>query len=204
MNLKISYIGFFIATLTLFSWADRITPLSLTEITASAATVFEGECAEIRSGVDPESGLMATWYTFKVTEGIKGDVGETFTFKQFGGSDGERTVVSPSVKYEKGQKVILFLYGTSKIGFSSAIGLTQGKFIIEEDSTTKQRTVSNGMPAAVLFKYAAALPASYDSRGRLLQGARRLQGKRLDRDDFVATVKELIESASKEAKKNDR
>ncbi|MBZ0254900.1 hypothetical protein K8I31_02490 [bacterium] len=198
------YIILLLIPLALFSWADRITPLSLTEITTSAATVFEGECIEVRSGVDSESGMLATWYTFKVAEGIKGDVGETFTFKQYGGSDGERTVVSPSVKYEKGQKVILFLYGTSKIGFSSAIGLTQGKFIIEEDPKTKQRTVSNGMPAAVLFKNAATLPASYDSQGRLLQGTRRLQGKHLDRDDFVATVKELIESASKETKKNDR
>lgn len=201
MNLKALSIGLLILTATLFSWADRITPLSLTEIATSAATVFEGECTEVRSGLDAESGMIATWYTFKVTEGIKGDLDETFTFKQYGGSDGERTVVSPSAQYEKSQKVILFLYGTSKIGFSSAVGLTQGKFNIEEDSKTKQRTVSNGMPAAVLFKNAATLPASYDSQGRLLQGTKRLQGKHLDRDDFVATVKELIESASKEVKK---
>lgn len=183
------------------AWADRVHPLSLPQIAASAAIIFEGECTGIRSGVDDQSGLMATWYTFKVQKSMKGNLGETFTFKQYGGSDGGRTVVSPSAKFEKGQTVIVFLYGTSRLGFASAVGLTQGKFSVIDHPKTKQMIVSNGMPAAVLFKNTPYMPAAYDGQGRQLQGAKQLQAKQLDHNDFIAVVQELIESASKDAKK---
>ncbi|MDP8244475.1 MAG: hypothetical protein P9L94_10380 [Candidatus Hinthialibacter antarcticus] len=188
-------------TLSIHAWADRVHPLSLPEIAASAATIFEGECVDIRSGVDEQSGLLATWYTFKVTNRIKGDLSETFTFKQYGGSDGERRIASPSAQYEKGKTVIVFLYGTSKIGFSSAVGLTQGKFSVIEHPATKKMVVSNGMPAAILFKNTPFLPAAYDGQGKRLQGAKQLQAKQLDHNEFIAVVQELIESASKDAKK---
>ncbi len=191
----------FVVMLSFQAWADRVVPLSLPEITTAAGTIFEGECIDLKSGVDDQSGLLATWYTFKVEHAIKGELGETFTFKQYGGSDGDRTIVSPSAKYEKGQKVVLFLYGTSRLGFCSAVGLTQGKFRVVKHPKTKQTIVTNGMPAAVLFKDTPYLPAAYDGQGRQLQGVKRLQAKQLDHDGFLDIVREIIETTKKDAKK---
>ena len=62
--------------------ADRIRPMNLEQLIEGAEIVFEGECTAMRSGKDPDSGLMATWYTFRVTNVLKGKLDEEFTLKQ--------------------------------------------------------------------------------------------------------------------------
>lgn len=176
------------------AFADRIQPMSLEEISKQAERIFEGECLSVKTGKDPQSGLAATWYVFRVIEPIQGEFDETFTLKQYGGVVDGETLLTPSARYETGERVILFLYGESRIGFSSAVGLTQGKFRVIEDEKQTFRAVSNGMPAAALFKDLSRVPTAYSPQGQPLSGARRYQALRLDKDEFVATVKEILET----------
>ena len=132
-------------------WATKVKSLSLDKICKSAGKIFEGECTDIKTGKDPESGFLCTWYTFKVADGIKGKPAETETIKVYGGSEGNMTVHSMIANFTKGEKAIVFFYPPSQIGLTSCVGLNQGKFSIQEDPDTKARFVTNGMPAKILF-----------------------------------------------------
>ena len=117
--------------------ADRSIPLSLNKIIENAGYIFQGECINIRTGRDPETNLLATWFTFRVKQGIKGDLGEEFVLKQYGGSDENYTITPTSVQYEVGEELVLFVYPPSSIGFSSSVGLHQGKFLIKSSKIMK-------------------------------------------------------------------
>ncbi|MBI1389358.1 MAG: hypothetical protein GC154_13020 [bacterium] len=188
-------------------WCDQIKPMALSEITRSAEIIFEGECLDVRSGLDPESGLAATWYTFRVLDGVKGGLDETFVLKQYGGVINQTMTHSPSASYEKGEHVIVFLYGISKIGFSSAVGLKLGKFNVEEHPETRAKYVTNGEPAAVLFPggvsstASIAAPASIGVNGKPLNGVQRLQSSKLEHDGFMDAVKALVEVQAEETER---
>jgi hypothetical protein len=193
-----------VALVATLSWSDRIEPLSLIEIVQASGKVFEGECIAERTGRDPDTGLLATWYDFKVIDGIHGDLGETVTVKQYGGSDGEISVYSPVAKYEPGERVILFLYGESEVGFSSAIGFSQGKFSVQEHPETGIRTVTNGMPALTLFKEMDVALAPYGASGKMAVGPERLNASRLEHREFLDLVRELVEREKERARVEER
>jgi len=85
-------------------------------------------------------GLPYTEVTVQVGQDIKGDHGETYTFRQFGlikprsmGNGKVNLMVTPAgwPTYTKGEQVMLFLSKpASETGFQTTAGLTQGKFTI--------------------------------------------------------------------------
>jgi len=86
-------------------------------------------------------GLPYTEVTVQVGQNIKGDHGDTYTFRQFGlikprsmGNGRVNLMVTPAgwPTYTKGEQVMLFLSKpASETGFQTTAGLTQGKFTIE-------------------------------------------------------------------------
>ncbi len=185
---------------TIPAWSNKIKPLNLKSLVKSAGGIFEGECIEINSGKDPESGLMATWYTFRVREGIKGKLNDEFTLKQYGGTDGTINVHVPSVAHQVGEKVILFVYGKSKIGFSSCVGMNQGKFNVKEIPETGAKYVTNGMPAMLLFEDMPRIVPTLNEKGEKASGHQRLSSKLMSRKAFVDEIKHLIKEEKKEKK----
>ncbi|RJP32561.1 MAG: hypothetical protein C4527_05915 [Candidatus Omnitrophota bacterium] len=178
--------------------ASKVKPLNIRELTTSAKIIFEGECVKVRSGKDADSGLLATWYTFRIKTGIKGKVGDEYTFKQFGGSDGDVTVHVPTVTYREGETVILFLYGDSEIGFSSSVGMNQGKFAVQKIPDTEAEYVTNGMPAMLLFKDEPQHVSTLDAKGAKAVGSKRLSSKNMDRKEFIAEIERLVKQTQKE------
>jgi len=69
-------------------------------------------------------------YVFAVQGGIKGvQTGETVVFRQVGtGLQG--TLDIPH--YQKGQELLLFLHGDSRLGLTSPVGLAQGVFQLKK------------------------------------------------------------------------
>lgn len=183
-----------LAGLQIPAWSGKVKPLNLAELTEGARVIFEGECVDIKSGKDPVSGLVSTWYTFRVTQVLKGELGKEYVLKQYGGTDGDLHVKVPAVEYQVGEKVILFLYGESKLGFSSAVGMQQGKFSIQEFPDTKVRYVTNGMPAMVLFENMPTILVPLNARGMKAQGTERLRSERLEISQFLSEVQRLVEA----------
>ena len=182
------------------AWAGKVIPLNLSQLTNGAEYIFEGVCTRISTGRDPDSQLLATWYTFQVLRCLKGKMDEDFVLKQYGGSDGDLSLKVPMVRYEVGEHVILFLYGKSRIGFSSAVGMQQGKFLVREAAETQVKYVTNGMPAMVVFENMPDVPPVLDEKGRPAAGMERLRSERVECREFLALVQRLVQEQEKSRK----
>lgn len=122
--------------------ATMVLPLSLRQMTDQAGKIFVGRCQEISTDLD-EQGIPSTYIRLKVLEAIKGvSAGSTVLVKQYGTplhrlsvAEGEKAIVpfsSPSsaIALKPGEESLLFLYPESRLGFTSPVGLGQGKFMI--------------------------------------------------------------------------
>jgi hypothetical protein len=126
------------AVLLLLCWilpasATSLLPLSPQRMTAVAAAIFHGQVTDNTVRIDPVSGRVATFTTFKVLEVIKGDIPETHTIKQIGGQlpgSQVRQLIQGVPRFETGAEYVVFMPAASSLGFASPVGLTQGKYDI--------------------------------------------------------------------------
>ena len=133
--------------------ATSVRPVSLPRMAASAETIFQGKAISNEVRRDPTSGQVVTLTTFEVIEVIKGDPGTTYTIKQIGGElpgAKVRQVIHGVPRFAIGRDYVVFLPKASRLGFSSPIGLSQGKFDIRE--LNGETVVSNGRPVEALMK----------------------------------------------------
>ena len=125
--------------------AASVLPLYLEDLAAQSTTVFQGQAIENRTVRDAATGLVVTYTTFEVTDVLKGTAGKTLEIKQIGG-----TLSGEAIQYKVlgvptftvGEEYFVFLAGVSSAGFSSPIGLSQGRFKV--DTTSGAKRVSNG------------------------------------------------------------
>lgn len=107
--------------------------LNLAQIVAAADRAFVGRVVAVHSDRD-RAGIPSTWVTFAVDQVVKGTVGGELTMKQFGTAtpldDGSLLRLPGLPTYTIGEEMVVFLSGESEAGFSSPIGLAQGKFPI--------------------------------------------------------------------------
>ena len=101
-------------------------PLTLEEVIASSQKIFSGVCVKAEEfPKDPVAKVPSIEFTFKITDGLKGVMGNEIKFKQYNRPE----LVSG---YAKGQKFILFLATPSpKTGFTAHIGLEKGHFNVQ-------------------------------------------------------------------------
>jgi hypothetical protein len=137
--------------------ATTVLPLYLDEIVTTSTTAFEGTVLENRIERDAATGLPVTYTTFQVTDPIKGTAGSVHTIKQVGGelADGGLNYSIRGVpKFEVGEEYVVFLAGVSAQGFSSPIGLSQGRFKVHKEGNEKR--VANGRD----FRDMATMPGA--------------------------------------------
>jgi hypothetical protein len=125
--------------------ATSVLPLDLGQIIDQAAVAFQGTVTDVRSGRDPQTGVLVTMTTFRVDDVLKGEVAQSYTLKQIGGTDSTtgmsfRTMGMPT--YKAGQTYVIFLHGVSSVGFTSPVGLGQGRFQVLDGETGPE--VGNG------------------------------------------------------------
>ncbi|MBI4196190.1 MAG: hypothetical protein HY539_00045 [Deltaproteobacteria bacterium] len=124
--------------------------LNLEQLTVLADRVFVGRCLSVEKGKD-KNGHPVQYVSFKVSENLKGENGETVTFKQvrmetlpLNAYESATTAFSGLPQYQVGEEVVIFLSGESELGLTAPVGLAQGKFDIKEDQQGK-RIVVNGL-----------------------------------------------------------
>ena len=118
--------------------AKNVKKQNLVELLAHTDSIVIGTVTGTTDGF--QQGLPYTEITVKVAQSVKGNHGETFTFRQFGliepkatGDGRVNLMVTPAgwPTYTKGESVMLFLHQpASQTGFQTTAGLTQGKFSI--------------------------------------------------------------------------
>lgn len=174
--------------------AMTVLPLHLEEIIDAAAVAFQGTCVDNRSERDAATGRVVTYTTFRVEDSLKGAADGLYTIKQVGGAlAGEplRYRVEGVPSFDVGEKYVVFLAGKSNAGFSSPIGLGQGKFDVVADDAGPQ--VTNGRDFRdMTARIAKDLPAG--AKAKLAAGG---SVKRLSLDEFKSLVRERAQAAAK-------
>jgi hypothetical protein len=122
--------------------ALSVIDLELDQIIDNATYAFEGKVLESRSEIEAGSRLIVTHITFEVKDTFKGTLPARYTIKQIGGEKIAGGRLFPNVSYVVGETYAVFLTGVSATGFSSPVGLHQGKFRIEGEGAN--RRASNG------------------------------------------------------------
>ncbi|MEP7069734.1 MAG: hypothetical protein ABI789_10850 [Usitatibacter sp.] len=169
--------------------ATMVNSLFLDELIDGAAIAFQGTCTENRTQRDA-NGIIATYTTFAVSDVLKGAVGSSHTIKQIGGAiPGENVQfkVYGVPTFAVGQGYVVFLAGVSASGFSSPVGLTQGRFTIAQDAGGPQ--VTNGRDFVELTSRMAPGAAARAPQG---SGAQNGPQTRLNLQDFKALIRERV------------
>ncbi len=123
----LTFTGLLILLLSVtFVTGTSVRLLNLLEMVQLADRVFWGKCLSVEEKSGDSTSLPVLEYVFAVQGGIKGvQTGETVVFRQVGTSS-QGALDIPH--YEKGQEILLFLHGDSRLGLTSPVGLAQGVF----------------------------------------------------------------------------
>jgi hypothetical protein len=173
--------------------ATSVLPLYLDEVIDQSTTAFEGTVTENHSARDPVTNDIVTYTTFSVSDVLKGSVPSTYTIKQIGGvlpAEKVQFRVFGIPKFTVGQDYIVFMAGVSAEGFSSPIGLGQGRFVVTQDA--KGKRVGGGGD----FRHTAArMGAHMGPQTKALMAAQGAPVRDLDLDSFKQMVRDHVGAA---------
>ncbi len=114
-------------------WATSVRLVNLAEMTEAADRVFRGRCVSVKKLADPAGGFPAVEFRFEVLEAVKGtEKGQTVVFRQVQTARRGAGGIPGIPEYRKGEDLLIFLAGDSRIGLTSPIGLGQGAFRLRE------------------------------------------------------------------------
>ena len=164
-----------------------VLPLYLEELIDTSTVAFEGTCTDNRTEIEDATGFVVTHTTFAVHDVLKGSVGTIHVIKQIGGSLPEEKLqyqVEGIPRFNVGEEYVVFLAGVSAAGFSSPIGLQQGKFSIKSGSAGRQ--VRNGRDFKdMTARISAGLPPKAKAKLQQDRGA----VTEMDLDEFKQMVR---------------
>jgi hypothetical protein len=120
---------------------------NIVDLVRQSELILQGTIASVTDGID-DRGLPYTEVTVRVSEVIRGEVGSTYTFRQFGllkprsmGNGLVNVMVTPAgwPTYRKGEENILFLNRPAKwTGLQTTVGLTHGQFRVAMGGAVNQ------------------------------------------------------------------
>ena len=168
-----------------FLSATTVREVDLPEMVNAADRIFVGRCVAVESRRD-ERGAPTTYVTFRVAEGIKGQFGRTIAIKQIGGGSQSLLHIADMPSYSVGEEVLLFLHPNSRLGFTSPVGLHQGKWSVVE-SKDRTKLVRSSLHAGRKGKGPQGSP--YGDRGK-----ERQEGETFRYDALIPHLKKLASS----------
>jgi hypothetical protein len=125
-----------------------VQPRNLGELVAQSTTIVRGAIISARVEPHPDlNNLSTVVITLRVRETLKGEAGETLTFRQFIWDVRDKY---DAAGYRKGEDVLLLLNPVTSYGLTSPAGLDQGRFRISRDALGRE-VAANGRRNAGLF-----------------------------------------------------
>ena len=120
-----------------------VVKLTLNDMVSLSTNIVHGKVIDVTAAWNDEKTQIFTTVTVETTENLKGVKSSTFTFKQLGGTVGDRRVSVPGFPvYEVGSETVLFLTN-DPYDRVATVGLGQGKFNVYTDNDTGQKMVAN-------------------------------------------------------------
>ena len=119
---------------------------NIVDLVDQSELILRGSVKEVTDGI--ENGVPYTEVKLEVTEALRGQFGDEYTFRQFGllkprsmGNGKTYLGVTPEgwSKYAEGEDVVLFLYKQASVtGLRTTVGLGQGKLAINGSNVESQ------------------------------------------------------------------
>lgn len=164
---------------------------NLEQLANRSAVILRGNVVSARLEEHPElRGLDTVVVTMHVREALKGQVGRTYTFRQYvWGVSGRANQGG----YRKGQDLLLLMIAPSRYGLSSPAGHDQGRFQVLRDRAGREVAINghgnfrlfDGMSQQLAKDGVALSPAS----GRLVSSPDRGP---VEVAELTALVRELV------------
>ncbi len=130
---------------------------NLAELVDEAGIIIRGRVVSTRVEPHPQyPALMTVVVTLQVDETLKGQVGETYTFRQF---IWDARDTKNAAGYSKASSMLLLLLPPNGNGLSSPAGLEQGRFRLTTDASGRTMA-ANGQNNAGLFDRVAPQAAA--------------------------------------------
>ena len=136
---------------------------NLSQLTDRAGIIVRGNVISAKVEKHPELGGHTIVVTLRVKKTLKGQVGDTFVFRQYIWDIRDRY---DAAGYQKGQEVLLMMLTPNRYGLTSPAGMDQGRFRILRNREGKEVAVNgvgnfklfHGMEAQVQAKAARLSP----------------------------------------------
>lgn len=129
-------------------------PRDLVQLTDRAARVVHGRVIYARVEAHPQyRNLSSVLVVMSVADVLKGKAAKTLTFRQFIWDPRDR---ADRAGYRQGEELVLFLNRVTAAGFTSPVGLEQGRFRVLRKAVGEPM-VLNGAGNNALFQGARAL-----------------------------------------------
>jgi hypothetical protein len=119
---------------------------NIVDLIADSETIISGAVKEVTDGF--ENGIPYTQVTIEVKEKFRGEIGEEYTFRQFGLTQPRKmengkvyigTTPEGWSKYETGEDAMFFLHKpASRTGLQTTTGLGQGKVVFKGGNAISQ------------------------------------------------------------------
>lgn len=166
-------------------------PRNLAQITDQAANVIRGKVTYVHVEPHPQyKHLRSVVVTVAVSKTLKGSATDTVTFRQFLWDPRD---VRDAAGYRRGQEVVLFLNRASEIGFTSPVGIQQGRFTVQTDENGVL-VAKNGQDNATLLKDVPQLSSTkaLSARARRVITEGEKTGGAIPVDVLEETVRSLV------------
>ena len=163
---------------------------TLVDLVDRAGTIIHGHVVFARVEPHPDfPNLTTVVVTLRVQETLKGQAGDTLTFRQYIWDLRDRT---DGAGYRKGGELLLFLTPPSEVGLSSPVGLGQGRFRVIRNAVGQRFVVNEAGNVGLFWELRSAL----ESRGvrltrKQLQLLERFQGGPLPWDELRDLIRGL-------------
>jgi hypothetical protein len=129
--------------------ASTVIPPTFDELVNKAEVILQGSVTNTQSMWIGEGAQrhIVTYVTFKVEDALKGDPGQTYTIRMFGGEvNGQGMAIADAPKFNVGDREIIFVENNGS-QLIPLVGMMYGRFHIQKDGSGRDIvTTAQGEP----------------------------------------------------------
>jgi hypothetical protein len=131
--------------------SQRTVRVNIERMVSQAGIIIHGTVINVESKND-NSNILSTFVTIDVKENFYGASQSPITIKMLGGSSKARTIkLAEMPKFSVGEEIVGMFYAPSRLGFSSPVGMGQGKFSVVTDAKTNTVVAKNSFNNKNIF-----------------------------------------------------
>jgi hypothetical protein len=144
--------------------ATTVIPPSFDQLVNQAEVIFQGNVTKVASEWIGEGAQrhIVSYVTFHVKDGLKGNPGENYTIRMYGGTVGDETMgIADAPSFKVGDEDILFVENNGS-QVVPLVGIMHGRFHVRRDQSGRESITTNeDEPLQNVARLGTATTSSY-------------------------------------------